>query len=107
MTPSHSRKIQSLYRAAVDLAPAEQAQLLARIEPGLRREVASLLADRNHTQTLEYTAPRSAAAPGCAHQDFPPDDLPATMSMRSPAQFAGPFHVGMLVAGRFRVEREI
>ena len=47
MTPERFRQIEELYHAAREATASERAALLAQADPELRREVESLLVDRN------------------------------------------------------------
>src|SRR5215472_8492859 len=46
MTPEHFRQIEELYHLVREAAPGERAALLARTDPGLRRELESLFTER-------------------------------------------------------------
>ena len=50
MTPERSQKLETLYQAACEAGADERASLLARIDPELRRELESLLAQRGALQ---------------------------------------------------------
>src|SRR5262245_20517638 len=47
MTPDRWREVEALFHAAQECPPERRAALLAAAEPGLRREVESLLAERS------------------------------------------------------------
>ena len=53
MTADRWREIEALFLAAQDCPPLRRAELLAQAEPDLRREVESLLAQRNRTSPLD------------------------------------------------------
>ena len=63
MTPERFRRIEELYQAARERTPEERAALLDRTNPDLRREVESLLAERNGGEFLEQPAIESAPEP--------------------------------------------
>jgi hypothetical protein len=62
MTPSRWQQIEELYHAALERNPSERAALLARADPGLRREVESLLAQGSGATHLEHPAWEGAAS---------------------------------------------
>jgi hypothetical protein len=60
MTPERFQQIEELYHAARDRTAEEQAALLAHVDPELRREVESLLAQRTGGEFLERPAIQNA-----------------------------------------------
>jgi eukaryotic-like serine/threonine-protein kinase len=60
MTPERFRQIEELYHAARERTADERAELLARTDPELRREVESLLAERTGGEFLEGPAVQNA-----------------------------------------------
>ncbi|HXK06761.1 MAG TPA: hypothetical protein VMS37_30485, partial [Verrucomicrobiae bacterium] len=60
MTPERFREIEQLYHAAREATAGERAELLARIDPELRREVESLFANRTSGEFLERPAVQNA-----------------------------------------------
>jgi hypothetical protein len=53
MTPERFQQIEDLYHAARERPAKERAALLAHVDPELRREVESLLAQRSGSEFLE------------------------------------------------------
>ena len=67
------REIEELYHAALECDPSQQATLLARADPEVRREVASLLAQGTDDIGLSNPAPFiTAALRGSERSDCPP-----------------------------------
>ncbi|MBV9443562.1 MAG: hypothetical protein JO217_12835, partial [Acidobacteriaceae bacterium] len=62
MTPERFDEIEELYHAACEGTPAERAALLAQTDPELRREVESLLAQRDSGEFLDRRAIQNAFA---------------------------------------------
>src|ERR1700681_4964626 len=60
MTPERFQQIEELYHAARERTAEERAALLARIDPELRREIESLLAQRTGGEFLERPALQNA-----------------------------------------------
>ncbi len=60
MTPEHFRQIEELYHAAREKTAEERAALLSQVDPELRREVESLLAQRSGGEFLEQPAIQNA-----------------------------------------------
>ena len=61
MTPEHFRQIEELYDAARERSPEERAALLAHVDPAVRREVESLLAQPTGGMLLDQPAIQAAA----------------------------------------------
>lgn len=87
MTPEQFQRVEQLYHAAREVKPEERAALLAEADPGVRREVESLLAQRSGGDL-----PAPPAIPIASH---PPLDSAAT----APA-------VGAVV-GPYRIENQL
>jgi len=60
MTPEHFQHIEELYHAARERTAEERAELLAQVDPELRSEVESLLAERDGSELLERPAIQNA-----------------------------------------------
>src|SRR5580692_6883280 len=60
MTPEHFRRIEELYHAVREANAEERAALLAGIDPELRRELKSLLAQRTGGEFLDQPAAQNA-----------------------------------------------
>src|SRR5215472_15355307 len=60
MTPERCRQIEELYHAARERTAAERAALLAQADPEVRREIESLLAQRNGGEFLDRLAIENA-----------------------------------------------
>jgi hypothetical protein len=60
MTPERFQQIEELYHAAREGTAEERAALLARIDPELRREIESLLAQRTGGEFLDRPAMQNA-----------------------------------------------
>ena len=60
MTPERFQQIEELYHAARERTAEERAALLAQIDPELRREVESLLAQRTGGEFLDRPAIQNA-----------------------------------------------
>ena len=60
MTPEHFQQIEELYHAAREKTAVERAALLSQVDPELRREVESLLAQRSGGEFLEQPAIQNA-----------------------------------------------
>ena len=60
MTPEHFQQIEELYHAAREKTAEERAALLSQVDPELRREVESLLAQRSGGEFLEQPAIQNA-----------------------------------------------
>jgi serine/threonine protein kinase len=64
MTPEHFRQIEELYHAARERTGAERAAVLARVDPELRGQIESLLAQPDGGQFLDRPALENATEPG-------------------------------------------
>jgi eukaryotic-like serine/threonine-protein kinase len=82
MTPSRWQQIEELYHAALERNPSERAALLARADPGLRREVESLLAQGSGATHLEHPAWEGAASL-----------LGSTVAIMTPGTRLGPYKI--------------
>ena len=60
MSPERFRQIEELYHAAYEATAEERAAVLARLDPQLRRELESLLAERTEGEFLEQPAFQNA-----------------------------------------------
>ena len=60
MTPERFQQIQELYHAARERTAEERATLLAQVDPELRREIESLLAQRTGSEFLDRPAIQNA-----------------------------------------------
>src|SRR5260370_4618721 len=60
MTPNRFQQIEELYHAAREKSAEERAALLSQVDPELRREVESLLAQRSGGEFLEQPAIQNA-----------------------------------------------
>jgi serine/threonine protein kinase len=73
-------QIEELYHAALECDPSERPRLLARADPDVRREVASLLAQRRDIFPLSNLAPFIAAALGGSDPSEPSERPPVRLS---------------------------
>jgi len=62
MTPSRWKQVEELYHAALECEPGQRAALLERVDPKLRGEVESLLAQESGATPLDHPAWKGAAS---------------------------------------------
>ncbi|HEY6340682.1 MAG TPA: protein kinase [Bryobacteraceae bacterium] len=83
MTPERFGKIEQLYHAIRESSPDERAALLEQADPELRREVESLLAERNGGEILDRPVLQNAS-------ELPED---STVTMAAAGASLGPYRI--------------
>ena len=86
MNPERFKQVEELYHAACDRTAEQRGELLAQIDPELRREVESLLAQRTRSEFLERPALQNAAP---LLEDSSVSDLPVGKNLGRASSSAG------------------